>query len=202
MDLDFGTIQKMSVVCKAIQKVISAMLKCGHYFTCGTKFSRAQLCLNNPEPKKCTLLCLHLHLFQHRRQKVSSIPFLHVTATCGFKSLGCMYLGQRQSSKLNLGLLHAWPQSEFSLCDQACSQLPCNASWQGRGGVKKKKNNHREMGTMPSFHRVKNWSPWEKQMFGTANPSALSHPNSVRWSHPVYARICCATEHRDRFLAS
>lgn len=40
------------------------------------------------------------------------------------------------------------------------------------------------MGTSPSFHRVKNWSPWEKQMFGTANPSALSHSNSVRWSHP------------------
>lgn len=125
---------KRFVVRKAIQKVISAMLKCGHYFTCGTDFNRVQLCLNNPKPKKCTLLCLHLHLFLHRRQEVSSIPFLHVV----FQSLGCMYLGQRQSSELNQGLLHAWPQSEFSLCDQACSQLPRNGSWQGRGGVKKK----------------------------------------------------------------
>lgn len=105
MDLDFGTIQKMSVVCKAIQKVISAMLKCGHYFTCGTNFNRVQLCLNNPKPKKCTILCLHLHLFLHRRQKVSSIPFLHTTATCGFQVPRLHVSGSEAKLKVELGLI-------------------------------------------------------------------------------------------------
>lgn len=53
----------------------------------------------------------------------------------------------------------AWPQSEFSLCDQACSQLPRNASWQGRRGVffkrkKKSRNGHRA-----KFYRLKIGAP-------------------------------------------
>lgn len=96
---------KDSVVRKAIQKVISAMLKGGRYFTCGTDFNRVQLCLNNPKPKKCILLCLYLHLFLRRRQEVSSIPFLHITATCGFPVPRLYVSGSEAKLKVELGLI-------------------------------------------------------------------------------------------------
>lgn len=182
MDLNFAIIQKMSVIHKTIYK---GPLKCWNVvitLPCGTNFNGVELCLNNPKPKKCTLLCHHLYLsLQGGRKPVPSCSHIQLPNWV-FKSLGWMYLGQKQSSKLNQGFIHRVASIRIFLMWSGIFPvaMQCKLAREKRSLKKKKKRN----GTSPSFHRVKNWSPWEKQMFGTANPSALSHSNSVRWAHP------------------
>lgn len=106
MDLNFAIIQKMSVIHKTIYK---GPLKCWNVvitLPCGTNFNGVELCLNNPKPKKCTLLCQHLYLsLQGGRKPVPSCSHIQLPNWV-FKSLGWMYLGQKQSSKLNQGFIH------------------------------------------------------------------------------------------------
>lgn len=72
---------------------------------CGTHFNGVQLRLNNPKPKKCTL-CQHLSpSLQGGRKSAPSCSRIRLPHVV-FKSLHWMYLGQRQSSKLNEGFIH------------------------------------------------------------------------------------------------
>lgn len=95
-----------------------------------------------------------------------------------------MYLGQRQSSKLNYGFVHCLASIRIFLMWSGIFPVAMQCKLAREKGSFFKKEKKSRNGNLAKFHRLKNWSPWEKQMFGTANPSALSHFNSVRWSHP------------------
>lgn len=112
MDLNFAIIQKMSVIHKAIYK---GPLKCWNVvitLPCGTNFNEVQLCLNNPKPKKCTLLCQHISL-SLQGGKVSPILFPHTTAKCGFQVPRLDVSGSEAKLKVEPGLptLHGLNQN-------------------------------------------------------------------------------------------
>lgn len=172
----------MSVIHKAVYKRLVKCLKCGPLLylvaLISMEFSYVRII-----PNLTALFFVSTFLCLYREAESQSQPVPAYNCHTWFSSprAECIWVRGKAQSWTRASYT-AWPQSEFSLCDQAYSQLPCNASWQGRRGVKKKKKI--KTWAPRQVFRVKYWSPWEKQMFGTANPSALSHSNSVRWSHP------------------
>lgn len=156
--------------------------------------------LNSLKPKKYSLFVSTFISFT-QRENVNSILFPHITATHGFKSLS--YVSESEaSSKVRLWLqILAWPHQNFL---SMIRHVPScrNASWQGRGGFFLKEKKIKKWAPIGILQTENYGALRRNKCFGTANPSALSHSNSVRWSQPSTAKICHVIEHRDRFPAS
>ena len=169
---------------------------------CGTNFNGVQLCLNNPKPKKCTLLCQHLSLSLYgggnSAPSCSRIQLPHVV----FKSLRWMYLGQRQSSKMNEGFIHCLASIRIFLMWSGIFPVAvqCKLARKKRS-LKKKK--------------IKKWAP--RQVFTEWKIGAPERnkclelltllPYRIPTQSDGHTRLCqnmpCRViEHGDRFLAS
>lgn len=68
-----------------------------------------------------------------------------------FKSLGCMYLGQRQSSKLNYGFVHCLASIRIFLMWSGIFPVAMQCKLAREKGSFFKKEKNQEMGTLPSF---------------------------------------------------
>lgn len=124
----------------------------------------------------------------YKRQKVSSILFLHITATCGFQVPRLYISGSEAKLKVELGFSTRLASIIIFLMLSGTFPDAMQCRLAKKGSKEKKIRKWAPC----QISRAKNWSFWEKQMFGTANSSALSYSNSVRWSHPslpVYAML-------------